>query len=191
MRPRALAQNRLPYDVVFILNRYFAAMGRAIEEAGGHLDKFIGDGIMALFGLEGGREDAARSALRAITLMAKALDDLNKSLAHEVEGGLALGVGLHLGPAIVGEMGHGRATQLTAIGDAVNTASRIESATKEFKAQLLVGESVARAAGVDLSRFPLRDVALRGRDDTVPVRVVARLADLAAPLAPDMAASRA
>ena len=69
----ALAEGRLPYDVVFVLNRYFSAMGRAIESAGGRVDKFIGDGVMALFGIESGPQAGCRAALAAARLMSERL----------------------------------------------------------------------------------------------------------------------
>ncbi len=174
----ALAQNRLPYDVVFILNRYFNAMGRAIETHGGHVDKFIGDGVMALFGVEDGPARGARAALAAARAMGEALTVLNRSLSSGLERELKLGIGVHMGPAIVGEMGYGRAVSLTAIGDAVNTASRLESLTKDFAAELVVSETVAHAAGVDLSAFPTHEAVVRGREGTLAVRALVRAGDL-------------
>ncbi|MDX1401307.1 MAG: adenylate/guanylate cyclase domain-containing protein, partial [Kiloniellales bacterium] len=157
--------------VVFILNRYFAAMGQAIETAGGHVDKFIGDGVMALFGIEEESEEACRSAISAVRAMAGALSDLNRHLEHELGNPLRIGIGLHFGPAIVGEMGHGAARHLTAVGDTVNTASRLESMTKDFDVQLVVSSVVAEAAGVAL-KAERRDVALRGRQESLPVYLV-------------------
>ncbi len=77
----ALAEGRLPYDVVFVLNRYFSAMGRAIESAGGRVDKFIGDGVMALFGIESGAQAGCREALAAARLMSERLAELNAFVA--------------------------------------------------------------------------------------------------------------
>jgi adenylate cyclase len=91
---------------------------------------------------------------------------------------LRIGLGAHLGTAIVGEMGYGRAVGVTAIGDAVNIASRLETLTKEFKAELVVSEAVVLAAGTDLEPFARHEIEIRGRTATLPVRVVPRLADL-------------
>ena len=138
-----LAERKLPYDVVFLLNRYFAAMGAAVERAGGRVDKFIGDGVMALFGVDSDAATGCRRALNAARAMAEQLDELNRALAHELDSALRIGIGVHVGPAIVGEMGYASATTVTAIGDAVNTASRLESLTKEFACQLIVSDEVA------------------------------------------------
>ena len=128
----ALAEGRLPYDVVFVLNRYFAAMGRAIEQAGGRVDKFIGDGVMALFGIEARRRGGLpRGAGRGAADVAAARR-AQPSLRAELDEPLRIGIGIHAGPAIVGEMGYGNAAAITAIGDAVNTASRLETLTKEL-----------------------------------------------------------
>ena len=167
------AEKRLPYDVVFVLNRYFNAMGIAIAEAGGHLDKFIGDGVMALFGTEGDPENGARAALNAARNMALKLAELNETLKHELEAPLRIGIGIHAGRAIIGEMGYARATTLTAIGDTVNTASRLESMTKDVKAQLVVSEAVAELGRIDLSAYPRHELAIRGRVDTMAVRAIA------------------
>lgn len=168
-----ISEHKLPYDVVFVLNRYFAAMGHAIEQAGGHVDKFIGDGVMALFGIEGGPAQGARQALAAARAMAKVLGELNQTLTHDLDRPLRIGIGIHVGPAIVGEMGYARAISLTAIGDTVNTASRLEGLTKDHDAELVVSDMVASAAGVDLSAFPQHLVEIRGRRERLSVRAIA------------------
>jgi adenylate cyclase len=174
----ALAEDKLPYDVVFVLNRYFAAMGTAIEESGGRVDKFIGDGVMALFGVERDVETGCRDALTAARRMIERLDELNKALENELERPLRIGIGIHSGPVILGEMGYGRATAMTAIGDSVNTASRLEALTKDFEAELVLSEPVATRAGLDLSAFPRREIELRGRAGRLAVFVVGDTASL-------------
>ncbi len=119
-----IAESKLPFDVVFMLNQYFQSMGIAIEDAGGRIDKFIGDGIMALFGVQDGTEDGANQALVAACEMSIRLKRINEQLKNDLDSPLRLGIGIHQGPVIVGTMGYGTATQITAIGDTVNTASR-------------------------------------------------------------------
>jgi adenylate cyclase len=177
------AENRLPYDVVFVLNQYFAAMGGAIERSGGHLDKFIGDGVMALFGLTNGPADGCRQALDGALAMARALDRLNGTLRSELKEPLRIGIGIHTGNVIVGEMGHGRVRSLTAVGDAVNTASRLETLNKEYGSQVVVSEEVATRAGVDLSGFPSFEIEVRGRTQPMAIRVVASALELESVLA--------
>jgi adenylate cyclase len=173
-----LAHKRLPYDTVFLLNRYFRAMGMAVDAAGGHLDKFIGDGVMALFGITGPREDACRRALAAARHMSQNLAELNRTLAPELAEPLRIGIGIHAGPAIVGEMGYARATTLTAVGDAVNVASRLEQLTKEYGAELVLSAGVADHAGFALEDFERHQVTLRGLDQPLTIVVVPRAAEL-------------
>ncbi len=167
-----LSEDRLPYDVVFVLNRYFNAMGTAVEEAGGRIDKFIGDGVMALFGIERGIAAGSRNALEAARRMAEHLEELNKSLASDLAQPLRIGIGLHSAAVIVGEMGYGRATSVTAIGDAVNTASRLEALTKDYAAQLIVSAPLAEHAGCDLGGFPSHQIDVRGRAAPLDVYVL-------------------
>ena len=167
-----MAEGRLPYDVVFVLNQYFRAMGQAIEEQGGRVDKFIGDGIMALFGVDREPAIACREALAATRAMALALEGLNEHLAHDLREPLRIGIGLHAGPVILGEMGYRRATSLTAVGDTVNVAARLEALTKEFDVQLVVSARLAESAGVDLSAAELREIEIRGRQRPLRVRLV-------------------
>jgi len=177
----ALAEGRLPYDVVFVLNRYFSAMGRAIDAAGGRVDKFIGDGVMALFGIEGGTQAGCREALAAARLMSERLGELNFSLQAELGRPLRIGIGIHCGPVIVGEMGYGSAAAITAIGDAVNTASRLEELTKEYECELVVSEETVRRAGFDLSDSPHHEIEIRGRREMLVIRTLERAADLPRP----------
>jgi adenylate cyclase len=168
----SFSERRLPYDVVFLLNQYSDAMGRAIERAGGYPNQFVGDGIMALFGLESGVAEGCRQALAGAVSMARALEVLNTNLAHDLREPLRIGIGIHTGHVIVGEMGYGRAHYLTAIGDPVNTASRLETLTKEYNCQLVVSETAATLAGVDLSAFPAYEIQVRGRTSPLEVRVI-------------------
>jgi adenylate cyclase len=174
----ALAEGRLPYDVVFVLNRYFAAMGRAIESAGGRVDKFIGDGVMALFGIESGPQAGCRAALAAARLMSDRLAELNLSLRAELDNPLRIGIGIHCGPVIVGEMGYGKAAAITAIGDAVNTASRLEALTKDYDCELVVSDETVARAGLDFSEFPRHEIEIRGKREMLAVTTFDRAADV-------------
>jgi adenylate cyclase len=176
----ALAEGRLPYDIVFILNRYFDAMGRAVEQAGGRVDKFIGDGIMALFGVEAGAEAGCRDALAAARLMSLRLIELNQALRAELAEPLRIGIGIHAGPAIVGEMGYGSAAALTAIGDAVNTASRLETLTKEYECELIVSDELILRAGLDRNLFAWRETEIRGKQERLAIAILASAQDLPA-----------
>ncbi len=182
-----LSEGRLPYDVVFILNRYFAAVGRAVESAGGRVDKFLGDGVMALFGIESSAPAGCREALAAARLISLRMGELNASLQAEIEEPLRIGIGIHVGPIIIGEMGYGGATAITAIGDAVNTASRLQELSKEYGVELVASEEVVRRAGLDLWAAARHEVEIRGRREMLAVRTLASAAELPDPAAPRIA----
>jgi adenylate cyclase len=171
-----LAERRLPYDVVFILNRYFATAGRAVETAGGRIDKFIGDGMMALFGVDGSAEHGCRNALVAARLLSDSLREFNAALAADIGEPLRIGIGLHVGSVIIGEIGYRASRQMTAIGDAVNIASRLEVMAKAADVELVLSEDTANRAGVDLSAFPLQRIEIRGRGNGLSVRFIERAA---------------
>lgn len=174
----SLSEHTLPYDVVHLLNQYFETMSEAIEVHHGHVDKFIGDGLMALFGLSQGPAAGCRNALAAAREMAIRLAELNGRLAHTLPEPLRIGIGIHAGSAIVGEMGHKTAAALTAVGDAVNTASRVEGLTKKTGTQLVVTARVAELAGVDLTAFKRFRAAVKGKIEPLQIYAVPSALDL-------------
>ncbi|PDT18789.1 adenylate/guanylate cyclase domain-containing protein [Rhizobium sp. J15] len=169
-----LTETRLPFDVVFLLNRYFAIIGKAVEQAGGRLDKFIGDGAMALFGLNTAPDEACRQALSAAAAIVAGIDKLAAELADELTLPLRIAIGIHTGPAVVGTMGYGRVRSMTAIGDTVNVASRLETAAKEFEAAVVISEPVANLSGADLAGIESREISVRGRALPLKVYVIPR-----------------
>jgi len=179
-----MAEDKLPYDVVFFLNRYFAAVGTAITGAGGVTNQFTGDGVMALFGIDDGPAVGSRQALAAAQAMVEGMTRLNAELAGELKAPLRIGIGIHAGPGVVGWMGWGESFYLTAVGDTVHVAARLEQATKDFSAELVLSDNVARLAGVDLSAFPAHRLEVRNRTEPVAVRIIARVAELRPLLAP-------
>jgi adenylate cyclase len=175
-----LAERRLPYDVVFLLNRYFAAVGGAVEAAGGIANQFTGDGVMALFGVETPVEEGCRQALAAAGGIVASLGALSRGLDTELEQPLRVGIGIHAGPAVVGRMGYGAALYLTAVGDSVHVAARLQELTKEYGCSLVISEAVALRAGVDVAALPRHELQLRGRVEPLAIRVVEDAARLAA-----------
>ncbi len=174
------AEQWLPFDTVFLLNRYFEIVGEAVADAGGYLDKFIGDGALALFGLATSPEAACRQALVAAASIARGLDGMNAQFAAELSEPLRIAMGLNTGAAIVGSMGYGSALGLTAVGDGINVASRLEGEAKDRDVMAVVATAVMRRAGLDPRGFDSHSIAIRGRTapvDAVLVPDVARLMD--------------
>jgi adenylate cyclase len=178
-----MAEHKLPYDVVFLLNRYFETVGLAITRAGGVTNQFTGDGVMALFGIETGPAAGSRQALTAARAMVEGLVTLSAELGSDLPTPLRLGIGIHTGPAVVGRMGWGESFYLTAVGDTVHVAARLEQATKDYNAELVVSEQVARRGGVDLSAFPAHALEVRNRAARIDVRVIEKVAALRLPSA--------
>jgi adenylate cyclase len=168
-----LAEHKLPYDVVFFLNRYFEAVGGAIAEAGGIANQYTGDGVMALFGVGTDPETACRQALRAAAGMVTRVQEFSRSFGAELEAPLRLGVGIHTGTAVVGEMGYGDTRYLTAVGDTVHVASRLEALTKEYQCELVVSEQVLSRAGLAGADYPRHELTVRNREAPLRIAVVA------------------
>lgn len=161
------SETQMPYDVVHVINRYFRRMGEIVLGHDGFIDKYVGDGLMALFGLnEPDPAKACRDAIAAGLDMIAALADLNTYLKRTFGTTFGIGVGIHYGPVVIGQVGHPRKMQFTAIGDAVNTASRVESATKEAGVGLLVSEAVRQHLAPFLETGNEIDCALKGKAGT-------------------------
>jgi adenylate cyclase len=179
-RSTALVEKRLPYDVVFLLNHFFDAVAGAVVDTGGTPNQFVGDGMMAIFGIHAGPHEACSQALVAAQLIHSRLADMNRTLADELPEPIAIGVGLHAGNVILGELGYRDRFLLTAIGDSVHVAARLQELTKDYGCQLVVSDIVAATAGVKMSGFPVREVTVRGRVEPLAVRIVGAMNQLVA-----------
>jgi len=173
-----IAEKRLPYDIVFLLNRFFETIGSAVLESGGFPNQFIGDSVMALFGLEVPPEQGCRQALAAARAIAVKLDELNQLLKDDLPVPLRIGIGIHAGTAIVGEMGYRETSTITAVGDPVHVAARLQELTKTYKCQLVVSDAVGEQAGIDLGRFERHEIQVRGRQEPLSIRIVADAREL-------------
>jgi adenylate cyclase len=167
-----LAEGRLPYDVVFVMNQFFAEMYQALQATKGYYAQFRGDGLLALYGLQSELEQACREALAGAAEMQRRMDRLNESLAADLAQPLRIGIGVHAGMAIVGTMGPPDAPIYSAIGDNINIAARLEGMTKAYRCAMVVSEDTLRAAGVDPRGAPLHRVRVRGRNERLNVYAV-------------------
>jgi adenylate cyclase len=158
-----------PSELVDQLNEYFGDMVQAVDDQRGTLDKFIGDGMMALFGAPNDLPDHASRACAAALDMTERLEALNAKRCECGLGELVIRIGINTGEAIVGNVGSPlRRVEFTAIGDAVNLASRMESSSKELGAQILVSESTAQAANA-FSFAPRGSIVVKGRTQATAV----------------------
>jgi adenylate cyclase len=171
-----IAESRLPYDTVFLMNQFFAEMHQALLATGGYYAQFRGDGLLALYGLESSLEAACRAALEGAAEMQDRIERLNASLAADLEAPLRIGIGIHAGVAIVGTMGPPDAPIYSAIGDMVNTAARLEDMTKAFACTLVVSAEVLKQAGIEPANLSNQaaehQVRVRGKTERLTVYAV-------------------
>ncbi|MEL7099327.1 MAG: adenylate/guanylate cyclase domain-containing protein [Pseudomonadota bacterium] len=176
----ARTAGQLPYDVVFLLNRFFDAIVPAITAQGGTVDKYLGDGLLAVFETED-TKSSARAGLSAARAIGEALARFNDSLAAEGGAPVGIGIGLHLGDVVLGEIGAQGNAPRTLIGDAVNTASRLEGQTKPMGVELITSAAVLEAAGIDLDDLNLTALELRGVAEPLRALPVRRATDAPIP----------
>jgi len=161
----SIAEHAPPEEIVGLLNRYFSAMTDIIFAHGGTLDKYLGDGLMALFGAPTATAEDASNALNAAVAMQRRIIGINQELRNEGFKELGVGIGLHTGEVTVGYIGSERRSEYTAIGDAVNTASRLESNARG--GEILISEATFKAAG---SRYKLKSrdpITVKNREQPV------------------------
>jgi len=167
-----LAEKRLPFDTVFIVNRFLGAVSQAVIECGGQPNQFVGDGQLALFGLATGPQTACRQALKAAAMIAANVDELNQFLRHDLREPIQFGIGIHGGEVIIGDIGYRDHMVFTALGDAVNVAARLQDMTKNLACEAILSEEVRITAGLPADGLPQQEVAIRGRAEAMIVRAV-------------------
>jgi len=178
-----LAEARLPFDVVFLINRFLGACSQAALDAGGQPNQFVGDGVLALFGIEVDAKTACRQAIRAATKVATNVDLMNRQLASDLPEPIQYGIGIHGGEVIIGDIGFQDHTVFTALGDPVNVAARLQDMTKALDCKAIISDEVFATAGVAAGSLAGKEVTIRGREEPMIVRtivdptVLARLVD--------------
>ena len=175
-----LAEKRLPFDTVFIVNQFLGAVSQAVIECGGRPNQFVGDGMLALFGLAVNRQEACRQALRAAAMIAANVDEVNRFLEHDLREPIRFGVGINGGEVIVGDIGYRDHMVFTALGDPVNVAARLQDMTKSLSCEVVISDEVRAAAGLSADALPQHEVAIRGRNEPMIVRSVSDAKELTA-----------
>jgi adenylate cyclase len=168
-----LAEARLPFDTVFLINRFLDAASQAVVDAGGQPNQFVGDGLLALFGLDTDPATACRQAMRAAAMVASNVEYMNHEFASELQEPVQFGIGIHGGEVIIGDIGFRDHTVFTALGDAVNVAARLQDMTKTLNCSAIVSEDVCTNAGIQPIGLRRAEVAIRGRDQAMIVYAAA------------------
>ncbi|MBK9163533.1 MAG: FHA domain-containing protein [Acidobacteria bacterium] len=163
----AISEKENPEKIVSLLNSYFSAMTEIIFEHGGTLDKYIGDGLMALFGAPNVSEEDALNAVKAAVKMQKRIRTLNDELRHEGLSEISVGIGLHTGVATVGYIGSEKRSEYTAIGDTVNLAARLQDIAKG--GQIIMTEASHEASGGRIPVNVLDPLTVKNRVEPVKV----------------------
>jgi len=164
-----LAEEKLPYDVLFILNEFFTEMSKALHLSNGHYAQFAGDGLMALYGLETDLKTGCINALRGAKDMLERVDALNNKIHSDLESPLNVGIGLHCGEAIVGSMGPPKSPNYSAIGDNINVAARLEAQTKSLNCKVVVSKKLLDQLNIDNDHLTPTQVSIRGRESGITV----------------------
>jgi adenylate cyclase len=167
-----MAENRLPFDIVFLINRFLEAASQAVIDAGGQPNQFVGDGLLALFGLHADPATACRQAMRAASMVAANVEYMNHEFASELQQPIQFGIGIHGGEVIIGDIGFRDHTVFTALGDPVNVAARLQDLTKTLNCTVVVSEEVCSNAAVAFDRLARTEVSIRGRDQPMVVYTV-------------------
>jgi adenylate cyclase len=173
-----LADGRLPYDALYIVDRYVAAVSHAVEAHGGQVTSVAGDGITAFFGADCAPVEACQRALRAIEALWRALDVLGQEILAEFRHALRFGVGCHVGLAVIGKLSHQHTMQF--LGEVGNIAARLEGMTKEFDCVAVLSRDVVERVGLNIPMPRTQRVRIRSMTahvETIAVRSAETLAE--------------
>jgi class 3 adenylate cyclase len=170
----SLSEALSPYDVMYLLNRYFVQAGDIIERNGGFIDKFVGDGVMAIFGVDD-QPDAPLRAVNAALQTLAAVDLMKPFFASMYGADFDIRIGLHYGEAVIGSLGSVGHERLTAIGDVVNVASRVEAANKDAGTRLLISEALHDVVADKVEVADFVRIRLRGTSDRITLHEIDRL----------------
>jgi adenylate cyclase len=150
----------------------------------------MADGLMAIFGLSSGTDAGARDGVQAARDMLRVIDELNGEFGAALPIPLRIGIGVHTGPAIIAQLGdEERGLLVTALGETVTIASRLEAATKDFLTDCLISAQTAKKSGLDLPRFGGKKLHIRGRDEAIVLHVLGDAEPAKAPPTPEMSPS--
>jgi adenylate cyclase len=185
-----LAEQLLPFDTVFIINRFLTAVSQAVVECGGQPNQFVGDGQLALFGLSATPQTACRQAIEAAARIAVHIDALNEFLGDDIPEPLRFGIGIHGGEVIIGDIGSQEHTVFTALGDSVNVAARLQDMTKALSCEVVLSQDVLKTAALPAGDLPRVEVPIRGRVEPLVVYTVTKAGMLSA-IAADFAVAAA
>ena len=161
-----LSEKLEPEEVTEIMNKALTVQVECVQRNGGMVDKFIGDACMAIFNAPMDLENHEEKAVKTAIEMQEAIKELNKELPHEI----AIGVGTQSGYAVIGNMGSLTRFDYSAIGDAVNTAARLESATKEAGVDILIGENTAQSVNYKLKS--LKAIKVKGKAKALKIYTI-------------------
>jgi adenylate cyclase len=178
-----IAASRPPFDAMFILGRFVNAVSEAVVEAGGQPSEFRGDAVVAVFGQRSDARTACRQAFASLQLIARNLGRLSELLRNDIGGPLRYGIGVDGSRTVSGEVGFGEHTTVTAFGDALSVAARLQDLAKDLACVALVSDMVIRLGEIDATSFPRHTAELRGFERPVPVRLIRSLSGPAAPAA--------
>ena len=174
-----MAADQLPFDTVFIVNRFLGAISQAVIRSGGNVNQYLGDGLLALFGVDTDPQSACRQALKAAAMAAKNVETLNQQLAETERNVIRFGIGINGGEVIIGDVGHGENIAFTALGDAVNVAARLQDMSKELECEVVISDEVYQTAGLPHDGTQLKEITVRGRTAPIVVRTILKAENLA------------
>jgi adenylate cyclase len=175
-----LAAGRLPFDAIFIIDRYVQAVTAAIKARGGHITSVAGDGIMSVFGVDGDAAIGAQCAIAAVAEVWGAIEKVSEELSAEIGSPLRFGIGAHCGVSVVGALGLPDEATIQFLGDTGNVAARLEGLTKEMNCVAILSAATLDTASAPHRSWQRTEVAIRGRDQPLPVFLIHRIEEMTA-----------